>query len=92
MPRLDDDVVGRISEVHDELGDVGAEEVGEAGCHALAADGRDALGIGDLFYAAGDLRVAPPVRRVLRSAVQREARVVPGGWCSRILALGSAVL
>ena len=31
------------------------------GRRPLAVDGRDALGVGDLLYAAGDLRVAPPV-------------------------------
>jgi hypothetical protein len=78
VPRLNDDMVGRIPKAHyDKLNDVGAEEVGGTGRSALAIDGRDALGVGDLLYAAGELRVAPPVRRVHRSAVQRKARVAP---------------
>jgi hypothetical protein len=65
VPRFDDDVVRRIPEVHDDkLCDVGAEEVGGAGRSALVIDSRDALRVGDLLDAAGDLRVTPPVRWV----------------------------
>ena len=66
VPRLDDDVVGRVTEADDDqLDNVGVEEVGGAGRCALAADGRDAFGVGDLLDAAGDLRVPRPLRQVL---------------------------
>ena len=71
-------MVGRVPEADDDkLNDVGAEEVGGTGRCALAGDGRDQLGVGDLLDATGDLRVADSVRRGCRPAVQREARVAP---------------
>src|SRR3712207_3632859 len=76
MPSLDDEVAGRVSEADDdELCNVGTEEVGGAWLGVVTDNGRLALGVGYLLGAPGELCVAPPLRWVRRSAVQREARV-----------------
>ena len=78
VPRLYDEVIGWVPEANDDhLVDVGAKEVRGARRGIGPEDRRFALGVGNLLDAAGQLRVARPVRRVCRSAVQREAGVAP---------------
>jgi hypothetical protein len=82
VPRLDDEMVGWVPEADDDhLVDVGAKEMVGAWRRAAPGNRRSAIGVGDLLNAAGQLRVARPVRRVRRPAVQREAGVASEVEC-----------
>src|SRR5439155_18898737 len=78
-PELDDEPVASVVEtdVH-RLVDPDPEQVrigrGRVGA-ARAEEGEAAVGVGDLLRLTGDLRVALPLGRVGRAAVEGEARI-----------------